>query len=130
MTFFKFTPLALSLALSASAALAAGHMVGGVKEMNTPAGTVLANADGMTLYTFDNDTTGQSNCNGGCATNWPPLMAEDGAHDHEAFTVITRDDGTHQWAYNGEALYLWVGDTNPGDISGDGVNGVWHIAQP
>ena len=30
-----------------------------------------AGENGMTLYTFKNDEEGVSNCNGGCAANWP-----------------------------------------------------------
>ncbi|MFD2261151.1 hypothetical protein [Chelativorans composti] len=44
------------------------------------------------------------------------------------FSVIKRKDGTSQWAYNGKPLYLWAGDKKPGETSGDGVGGVWHIA--
>ena len=35
------------------------------KEVSTSEGTVLANRDGMTLYTFINDAPEVSNCNGG-----------------------------------------------------------------
>ena len=35
-----------------------------------------------------------------------------------------------QWAYKGKPLYTWAKDTKPGDVTGDGVNNVWHIAQP
>jgi predicted lipoprotein with Yx(FWY)xxD motif len=43
---------------------------------------------------------------------------------------VTRDDGSKQWAYKGKPLYTWVKDAKPGDVTGDGVNSVWHIAQP
>jgi predicted lipoprotein with Yx(FWY)xxD motif len=47
------------------------------------------------------------------------------------YSVITRDDGSKQWAYKGRPLYAWKNDTKPGDITGDGfLNGAWHIAQP
>jgi predicted lipoprotein with Yx(FWY)xxD motif len=45
------------------------------------------------------------------------------------FTVITRDDGSAQWAYHGKPLYLWVRDKAPGDTTGDGVRG-WNAARP
>ena len=41
-----------------------------------------------------------------------------------------RDDGVRQWAYKGKPLYTWSKDTKPGDASGDGVGGSWHIAAP
>jgi predicted lipoprotein with Yx(FWY)xxD motif len=92
---------------------------------------VLTDAKGMSLYTFDPDPVngGKSMCNGGCATNWPPLMAEAGAKAAGEFTVITRDDGKAQWAFKGKPLYLWVKDQKPGDKTGDGVNNVWKIAK-
>ena len=90
-----------------------------------------ADAKGMTLYTFDKDAGGKSACNGPCATNWPPLKASASDKNEGGYTMITRDDGSMQWAYKGKPLYTWAKDTKPGDITGDGFNnGVWHIAQP
>lgn len=89
---------------------------------------VLTDARGMTLYTFDKDPAGASACKGECAVKWPPLLAADGARNNAQFTIVSREDGTRQWAYKGKPLYLWVGDAKPGDATGDGVNGVWHKA--
>ena len=93
---------------------------------------VLTNSAGMTLYTFDKDTTGsgKSVCNGQCAAAWPPLMAASDAKAVGDYTIVTRDDGGKQWAYKGKPLYLWVKDTKPGDKTGDGVNNVWRLARP
>jgi predicted lipoprotein with Yx(FWY)xxD motif len=93
-------------------------------------GKVLTDPKGMTLYIFDKDSDGKSACNGPCATNWPPLMAASDAKADGNYTIVTRDDGGKQWAYKGKPLYTWVKDTKPGDVSGDGVNSVWHIALP
>lgn len=92
----------------------------------------LTNAAGMTLYTFDKDPTGggKSACNGPCATNWPPLLAQDGEHASGKYSIVKRDDGTQQWAYMGKPLYLWMKDKKPGDKTGDGVKNVWHAAKP
>lgn len=97
---------------------------------DTSKGKALVDSKGMTLYTFDRDATGKSNCNGQCAQNWPPLMAAANAAPSGNWTVVTRDDGTKQWAYKGKPLYTWVKDEKPGDVTGDGVNNVWHLAQP
>ena len=88
--------------------------------------------NGMTLYTFDRDAagSGKSVCNGPCATNWPPLMAQAGDKGSGDWTVVTRDDSSRQWAYKGKPVYYWVKDAKPGDRTGDGVNGVWHTAKP
>ncbi len=98
------------------------------KVADTSKGKSLVDAKGMTLYIFDKDTAGKSNCNGDCAVKWPPLMAADDAADEGEFTVVTRDDGSKMWAHEGMPLYYWYEDTQPGDISGDGVGGVWHLA--
>lgn len=93
---------------------------------------VLVGSNGMTLYTFDRDVagSGKSVCNGPCAQNWPPLMAGAGDSSRGDWSVVTRDDGSKQWAYKGKPLYFWVKDQKAGDRSGDGVNNVWKLARP
>jgi predicted lipoprotein with Yx(FWY)xxD motif len=92
--------------------------------------------NGMTLYVYDKDVagSGKSTCNGPCAANWPPLIASDFAMASEGgssdLTLIVRDNGKQQWALKGKPLYYWVNDQKPGDKTGDGVKGVWHVAKP
>ena len=111
------------------AAIASAQMAP-TKTGDSAKGKVLTDQKGMTLYIFDRDSDGKSACNGPCATNWPPLMAASDAKAEGNYTIVTRDDGGKQWAYKGKPLYTWVKDTKPGDVSGDGVNSVWHIALP
>ena len=92
-------------------------------------GDVLVDAKDMTLYTFDKDSAGKSACNGQCAINWPPLMAPSDAKAAGDYSVVTRDDGTKQWAYKGRPLNTWLKDKTAGDRTGDGVNNVWHVAR-
>lgn len=82
---------------------------------------------GMTLYTFDKDSGGKSMCNGDCAKNWPPLMAPADAKAEGKWTVIKRDDGMMQYAYDGKPLYTFVKDEKPGEMKGDGMKDVWHV---
>ncbi|MBP6505758.1 MAG: hypothetical protein KA316_23665 [Rhodoferax sp.] len=123
--------LTLSL-VAATAVLAAGC----ASTMSaSPAKAVdgaLVGANGMTLYIFDKDTAGagKSVCNGPCAQNWPPLVAAAGAASDGDWAVIARDDGSRQWAYKGKPVYFWAKDQKPGDRTGDGFNGVWHLAKP
>jgi predicted lipoprotein with Yx(FWY)xxD motif len=93
---------------------------------------VLTNPTGMTLYVFDKDAanSGKSACNGECAAKWPALMASASDQASGDYSIITRDDGSKQWAYRGKPLYLWFKDQKPGDMTGDGVNNVWHTAKP
>src|SRR6185369_14562301 len=44
---------------------------------NDKMGTFLVDDKGMALYMFTKDTPNVSNCYGGCATNWPPLLVTD-----------------------------------------------------
>ena len=97
---------------------------------DTSKGKALVDGQAMTLYIFDRDTTGTSNCNGPCATNWPPLAASADAKPSGPWTVVTRGDGGKQWAYQGKPLYTFSKDAKAGDVTGDGVNNVWHIAAP
>jgi predicted lipoprotein with Yx(FWY)xxD motif len=97
---------------------------------DTAKGKALVDSKGMTLYIFDRDAAGKSNCNGVCATNWLPLAASADAKASGDWAVVARDDGRKQWAYKGKPLYTWSKDAKPGDITGDGVNSVWHIAAP
>jgi predicted lipoprotein with Yx(FWY)xxD motif len=93
---------------------------------------VMTGTNGMTLYTFDRDAagSGKSVCNDKCAVAWPPLAAESGAAGSGDYSVITRNDGTKQWAYKGKPLYFWVKDQKPGDMTGEGFNKVWRVARP
>jgi predicted lipoprotein with Yx(FWY)xxD motif len=92
---------------------------------------VLTNAKGFTLYWFVPDTSTKSNCNGSCATIWPPVKGPATASTGVTgkLTVITRSDGSKQAVYNGHPLYTYTGDSGPGQNHGNGLNasgGVWH----
>ena len=119
------------LAAIALAALAFSHAVqadeyGPFKEMKTSAGTVLADPKGMTLYTYDKDAMGKSNCSGECAEYWPPALATSDAKPVGGLTIIKRDDGKMQWADDGKPLYTFANDKKPGDVTGDKMKNVWH----
>jgi predicted lipoprotein with Yx(FWY)xxD motif len=115
----------LGLAACASDVGTPAHMTA-----DSSLGKVLTTDKGMTLYTFDRDAAGKSNCNGQCATNWPPLMAQADAKAVGKWSVVTRDDGSKQWAYDSKPLYGWVRDTKPGDTTGENFNNVWRVARP
>jgi predicted lipoprotein with Yx(FWY)xxD motif len=118
-----------SLSLLAAMLLATTLAAHAQEPAKKAADGTLIDGKGMTLYTFDKDAGGKSACNGPCATNWPPLMAAGDAKAMGDWTVVTRDDGSKQWAYKGKPLYTWVKDTKPGDKTGDNVNNVWHVAK-
>ncbi len=113
---------AASLAFTAATAVAAPAAV---------ANGVLATPTGATLYTFDKDVagSGKSACNAQCATNWPPLAAQAADAASGDWSIVTRDDGSRQWAYKGWPLYTYARDTKPGDLAGDGKGNVWHVVK-
>lgn len=91
-------------------------------------GEMLADAAGMTLYTYKADKDpGRSVCVDACAKGWPPYTAGGTAHAIGDWTVIVRPDGTRQWAYQGKPLYHSLLDDKPGDQNGSaGTYGAWH----
>lgn len=120
----KFLGAAAVLMASTTFAMAAPAMMS-----ETDIGSVLTDEAGMTLYIFDKDEAGTSNCYDQCAANWPPLVAADDAVPEGAFSLVQRTDGTQMWALDGQPLYYWVNDAAPGDTTGDGVGGVWHVVK-
>lgn len=101
----------------------------------TDLGDVLVDADGMTLYLFTEDPEGASVCEDDCAAAWPPLtvdaepVAGDGA-DQALLGTIERSDGSTQVTYAGAPLYTWASDSEPGDVTGQGVSDVWFVIGP
>ncbi len=91
---------------------------------------LLAAANGMTIYTYDNDTGGVSSCYDACAANWPPYLGKAGETAMKGQTLAPRRDGSMQWTQGGKPLYFFAGDKKKGDKAGDGRGGVWHtVAQ-
>jgi predicted lipoprotein with Yx(FWY)xxD motif len=121
---------AVASGIACLAALAALAQTVAPTSGETVKGQALVDLNGMTLYVFDRDGNGKSNCNGQCAVSWLPLIADTDAQASGSFSFITRDDGRKQWAYKGKPLYTWANDKKPGDANGDGVNRVWHVASP
>lgn len=121
----------MKLKVALSAAVLALSIANGAMADSTPkfSGNLLVDAKGMTLYTFDKDASGKSNCNGACATAWPPASVAAGARAEGEFTLVTRDDGTRQWALNGSPLYRFAGDAQAGDVNGDNRGNVWHVVK-
>jgi predicted lipoprotein with Yx(FWY)xxD motif len=92
-------------------------------------GKIYVDANGMSLYTYDKDEAGKSNCYDKCATNWPPLAAAADAKAYGDWTIVERTDGTRMWAYDRKPLYTFIKDKAKGDVTGEGVGGVWHLVK-
>jgi len=101
---------------------------------NETYGMLATDPDGWTLYTWDGDAEGVSNCNDACANAWPPytidgdLIAPDGLPS--SLGLIERADGTWQVTLDNWPLYYFSRDANPGEMTGDGSGGfgaTWRV---
>ena len=93
-------------------------------------GQYLTDSSGKTLYTYGSDTSGVSNCNGGCLATWPAYVDKGSTTNlPSGVSTITRtDNGETQYNYNVMPLYYFASDGN-GQATGDGVGG-FHVAKP
>jgi predicted lipoprotein with Yx(FWY)xxD motif len=90
------------------------------------------------LYRFDKDTpgSGQSACNDACATQWPPVTIQQGGNvylagvDSKDVGAIRRQDGQVQVTLRGVPVYRYAGDSAPGDLKGQGIDGTWFAVGP
>jgi predicted lipoprotein with Yx(FWY)xxD motif len=94
-------------------------------------GAILVGPNGMTVYTFVSDKDdGKSVCTGSCARKWPPVTAAANAPTPRApLGLVTRDDGTKQYAWKGKPLYYYAEDKKPGDATGHEVGRSWFIVR-
>lgn len=135
--------LLLCLVLGAAACSDAGDADGTdeeggealVTEVDTELGTVLATADGRTLYGFlPDEAAGAPTCTGDCVGSWPVLAAPDGevpdGLDTAVFSVTTHPEAGDQLQAGGWPLYTFAGDTAEGDVTGQGVGDAWFAVGP
>jgi predicted lipoprotein with Yx(FWY)xxD motif len=109
-----------------------------VSTRDTSLGQILVDAQGRTLYLFQNDTGPASTCNGSCASYWPPVPVTGQPHasGKAAATwigVVSRSDGKRQLTYAGHPLYYYVGDSKAGQANGQGLNQFgarWYVLNP
>ncbi len=98
----------------------------------TKIGDVLANSKGYTLYWYAKDHKGgPPTCSGSCLSAWPALIGKPAAAMGTSLAgklgTVTRPGGTVQATYNGYPLYTYAEDMAPGDTSGNGAGGAWHV---
>jgi predicted lipoprotein with Yx(FWY)xxD motif len=92
-------------------------------------GGVLADDNERTMYVFERDEAGVSSCYDDCAANWPSVAVGLVAGSNIDATIgsVPRDDGDSQLTVNGRPVYLFSGDSQRGDINGQGLSDVWFV---
>lgn len=106
-----------------------------LKTAKTSLGTIVVDGKGMTLYLYTDDTQGTSMtaCTASCLSAWPPLTTSSTPKvEGVTGTVATIDapGGGKQVTLDGWPLYYFAGDHKPGDVSGQGLQGVWWVVSP
>jgi predicted lipoprotein with Yx(FWY)xxD motif len=123
-------------AAAAGATGAAGTATGDLATASTSLGTVVVDGAGKTAYFYDKDVAGSgtSTCTGGCATLWPAVDAASAQPEVSGVTgtvgTIPGVDGHPQLTIDGRPVYTYAGDSGPGDVTGQGVGGVWFVIKP
>lgn len=119
---------------SSSSSAPASAPAGGTAKLATATvgslGKVVVDGNGRTVYVFDKDSKGKSNCEGGCLAQWPAVAAGSGAPqlsgiDASLVSTITRSDGSKQLALNGMPLYVFAQDSQAGQAKGQAFGGLW-----
>ncbi|MFD4509503.1 hypothetical protein [Streptomyces sp. NPDC058457] len=116
-------PKWVQLAAVTSAPLSAAHLI---------------NINQAALYRFDDDTAhpSKSSCTGACAVKWPPVTIQEGGNVYLAGVnpkevgAIRRPDGQVQITVGGWPVYRFSGDSKPGDLNGQGLDGKWFAVGP
>lgn len=104
----------------------------GIQIEQSSLGPILTDQNGRTLYAFTADKGATSSCTGDCIATWPALISPKPVTpgtgtDKALLAQTTRSEGTTQATYGDWPLYYYVGDQTPGDVDGQGVDGLWYV---
>lgn len=106
---------------------------------NPDLGQILTDGDGNTVYLFEKDDGNESYCTSSeCVAAWPPVttsgdVTAGAGADQSLIGTVQREDGTEQVTYDGHPLYLYAGDSKPGDTTGNGLDqfgAEWYALTP
>jgi predicted lipoprotein with Yx(FWY)xxD motif len=118
---------------SAPASQATVSSTATVKTASSSLGTILVNAQGMTLYHLSGEQNGKFICTStACTGVWHPLTLPAGSTpsgEVASLSTVKRPDGTTEVAYKGAPLYTFASDHQPGETKGQGVKdvGTWSV---
>jgi predicted lipoprotein with Yx(FWY)xxD motif len=129
---------AASIASAAQSSVPAAHAdrTATVALRHTSLGSILVSGSGRTLYEFTRDRGGKNSCAAvaGCSEAWPPLEASGRPTagtgvKASLLSSVAAPGGGRQVTYAGHPLYLYSGDSGPGETSYVGVRqfgGAWY----
>ena len=103
-----------------------------VKTADSDLGPILVDDSGRTLYGFTKDKPGTSACDTDCIAVWPALTSSKDVKagpgtDAALLKEAKLGEGAEQAVYGGWPLYYYVGDSRPGDVNGQGLDGEWFV---
>lgn len=149
---FFVTPVVLPTLRRQAPSSPLPNLSGVVNVRQTALGPVLVNQHGLTLYRFllekpTKAITSRIVCTGECARVWPPLLVAPGTKltagpgVHAKLSTLQRAGGGTQVMANGFPLYTFIGDSVPGNLTGQnfpsaqgtggaGYQGVWFALSP
>ena len=91
--------------------------------ISTAMGRQIVTSDNWSVYAFEGDEAGVSNCRGECTETWDPVVAPASARDFGEWSVFERSPGIHQWAFRGQPLYTHVMDSAIKSLEGSDIAG-------
>jgi predicted lipoprotein with Yx(FWY)xxD motif len=125
-----------SAAAKTTAGSAAPQSSGALRTADSSLGRIVVDGKGMTAYYFTKDKpgSGTSACTGECLATWPAITTTAATPSATGVTgkvgTITRPDGSKQLTVDGRPVYTYSPDTQPGDVKGQGVAGLWYVLRP
>jgi predicted lipoprotein with Yx(FWY)xxD motif len=146
----RLSPFALAVIIAAAiAAILANTGTSAKKGPSAPAnsvlsirqmslGSTLTDANGRTLYLFAGDKPNVSKLSVAGRAFWPPFTSTvkpsaTGRAQASEISTVTGATDAGQVTYNGHPLYYFVGDRNPGQTTGQGLNQFgarWYVLSP
>ena len=110
-----------------------------IKVGSSKLGEILVGPTGRSIYLFLADSGTTSSCNSAsCVQNWPPVLTKGAPQAGSGVSAsllgtATRKDGTAEVTYAGHPLYYFIADTQPGQVSGQGIDAFgapWYVVSP
>jgi predicted lipoprotein with Yx(FWY)xxD motif/cytochrome c5 len=128
---YKLKYLGSALAIAAPLLAIPAQAQSSPKDTNTPTivaqgsapkvSAFITDGNGRTLYTLGDDKESKANCDAACMQHWQPYLTTTRPVARLVLPGLIdtiEHNGKRQVTYRGNPLYLFDGDTKPGDMNG------------